>query len=210
VWGILLLFTVVLGGIYFGAFTPTEAAGIGAAGAFLFALLRRKLTRRILFETLLEAGQTTLALFAVIFGAVIFAKFINIAGLTSGLLVWVEGMNLSVTATILLIVGIYLVLGCVLDSVGMIVLTVPIFAPLVQSLGLDLVWFGVIVVVVTEIGLITPPIGMNLFVIRSIAPEVPLASIVRGVMPFWSADITRLAVFIFVPWTALFLPSFMR
>jgi tripartite ATP-independent transporter DctM subunit len=209
VWGILSLFALVIGGIYLGVFTPTEAAGIGASGAFAFTWLRGKLNRRMLFSVLVESTHTTAMMFFILIGAILFSNFVNIAGLPSDLSDWVQDSGLAPLAVIGIILLIYLVLGAVLESLSMILLTVPIFYPLVADLGYDLIWFGVIVVVVTEISLITPPIGLNVFVLRSVLPEVPTQTIFRGVIPFLIADVIRLAVLVLVPWLVLFIPDAM-
>jgi tripartite ATP-independent transporter DctM subunit len=208
-WRMLSLFLLVLGGIYFGVFTPTEAAGIGAAGALALALLSGRMTWRMLFDSLVESGRTSAMLFAVVFGGLVFAQFTNIAGMPSALHDWVLGLGLAPMLVIVLIVGIYLVLGCVMDAIAMILLTVPVFYPLVAALGYDLIWFGVLVVVVAEVGMITPPIGMNVFVLKSILPEVSLVTIFRGVAPFWVADLLRIGLFVLFPGIALLLPSLM-
>lgn len=208
-WGIVTLFAVVMGGIYGGVFTPTEAAGIGASGAFLFALIRRRLTFPLLFEILLESVRTTTMIFIIIIGALVFANFVNIAGLSSGLGEWIQGLNMAPIFVVLVVMLIYIVLGCVLDSLSMILLTVPTFFPLIIGLGYDPIWFGIIVVVVTEISLITPPVGLNVFVLRATVPDVPLATVFRGVTPFWCADIVRLIILVLFPAISLFLPELM-
>ena len=209
VWGIAALFAIVMGGIYGGVFTPTEAAGIGASGAFLFALLRGKLSWRLLLEVLWESATTTTMIFMVLIGALIFANFVNLAGLPSSLGDWVGNLDASPFVVVAFIMLIYIVLGCVLDSPSMILLTVPTFFPLVIGLGYDPIWFGIIVVVVTEISLITPPIGLNIFVLRATIPEIPTSTMFRGVTPFWCADIVRLALLVAIPGISLFLPSIM-
>ncbi|MBE9397805.1 TRAP transporter large permease [Pontibacterium sp. N1Y112] len=207
VWAICGLFIVVMGGIYSGIFTPTEAAGIGASGAFFIALLRRSLTFKRLTDTLVSAVRTTAMLFFLVIGAVLFSNFINLAGLPDALRDMVLGMDLSPVLVILAIVGIYVLLGCVLESMSMILLTVPVFYPLVQAMGFDLIWFGILVVVVTEISLITPPVGLNVFVLKTVLPDVKLATIFRGVTPFWIADIVRLVLIATVPAISLALPN---
>lgn len=206
--GVLTLFVVVIGGIYAGIFTPTEAAGIGAFGGFLFALGRRALTWRTAFDTFAETASTTTMLFMVLIGALLFANFVNAAGLPTAMIDTVKSMNLSPIAVILVILLIYIILGCVFESMSMIILTVPVFVPVVEALHFDLIWFGVVVVVVTEISLITPPVGMNVFVLRGLLPDVPTGRIFAGVMPFICADIVRLTVIVFVPWLSLIVPSF--
>ncbi|UTW02146.1 TRAP transporter large permease [Amphritea atlantica] len=207
VWTICLLFLVVMGGIYSGIFTPTEAAGIGASGAFIIALFRRRLTFKRLVETLVSTVRTTAMLFFLVIGAVLFSNFINLAGLPDSLRDTVLGMDLSPIWVIVAIIAIYVLLGCVLESMSMILLTVPVFYPLVQAMGFDLIWFGILVVVVTEISLITPPVGLNVFVLKSVLPDVRLATIFKGVTPFWIADIVRLLLIATVPAISLILPG---
>ncbi|WP_028292655.1 TRAP transporter large permease [Oceanobacter kriegii] len=209
VWGVLILFTVVMGGIYLGVFTPTEAAGIGAGGAFVIALARRSLSFENLFHALTDTGRTSAMLFAVLIGALIFSDFINRAGLPDELLAFVTGLEISPMGVILVILAIYILLGMVFESLSMMLLTVPIFYPLVQSMGFDLVWFGIVVVVVTEISLITPPVGMNVFVLSAVLPNVKPGTIFKGVTPFWCADIVRLALLTFIPAISMILPEWL-
>jgi tripartite ATP-independent transporter DctM subunit len=222
VTAVLALFVLVIGGIYAGMFTPTEAAGIGASGAFMIALLRRKLSWPSLFETLLESARTTAMIFVILIGALIFSNFINIVGLPDLLLSWVTSFNLPPIAVILLIMLVYVILGTVLESLSMIMLTVPVFYPLVLGMELGgfsdaladpemaLIWFGIIVVVITEISLITPPVGLNVFVLKSMLKDVNLGTIFRGVTPFWIVDIVRLLILMLVPSIVLLLPSLMN
>ncbi|GGB84209.1 C4-dicarboxylate ABC transporter permease [Marinobacterium zhoushanense] len=207
VWGVLVLFTVVMGGIYLGIFTPTEAAGIGAGGAFIIALARRRLSLAILFDTLTDTARTSAMLFGVVIGALIFSDFINRAGLPDALLSLVTGLEVTPIMVILVILAIYIVLGMVFESLSMMLLTVPVFYPLVANLGFDLVWFGIVVVVVTEISLITPPVGMNVFVLSAVLRDVKTGTIFKGVTPFWCADIVRLALIVFFAQISLFLPQ---
>ena len=215
VWGVVLLFALVIGGIYLGVFTPTEAAGIGAAGSFFFALLRGRLTFNALFEVLLESARTTAMIFTVLIGALMFSNYINVAGLPDAIVDFVTSLELAPFAVILLMVLVYLVLGCVLESLSMILLTVPVFYPVILSLDFAatidpeylLIWFGIIVVVVTEISLITPPVGLNVFVLRGVLPDVSLGTIFKGVTPFWCADIVRLLILLFFPTVSILLPS---
>jgi len=207
VWGTIILFGVVMGGIYGGIFTPTEAAGIGAAGAFIIALLRKSLTFKSFSQVLVETAQTTSSLFLVVIGALIFSNFVNRAGLPDHLLSFITGHELSPMTVIFIILGIYIILGCVFESLSMLLLTVPIFYPVVESLGFDLVWFGIIVVVVTEISLITPPVGLNVFVLSGVLKDVNTGTIFKGVTPFWVADIIRLLLLTLIPVISLFLPQ---
>lgn len=209
VWAILALFLIILGGIYMGAFTPTEAGGIGAVGALLFAIWRRKMSWRIFFDSLVEAGQTTALVFTLAFGALILNNFVNLAGLPGDVITWIEELQLSPTMVILVILCFYIVLGTVIEGLAMIFLTVPIFVPVIDGLGLDLIWFGIVMVMVVEISLITPPIGLNVFVMKSMLPDVPLSRIFKGILPFFAADITRLLLVVFFPGIALYLPSVM-
>ncbi|WP_417673820.1 TRAP transporter large permease [Pseudodonghicola sp.] len=208
VWGVLVLFLVVMGGIYGGVFSPTEAAGIGALGSFLFALLRGALTWKVLKEILVESVETTAMLFTVLIGALLFANFINITDFPQGLVTFAMQFADTPWLVILAILVIYLLLGCVFESMSMILLTVPIFYPLVMQLGYDAIWFGIVVVVVTEISLITPPVGMNVFVLRGVLPDVTTGTIFRGVTPFWVADIFRLTLIVVVPVLSTWLASY--
>ncbi len=206
VWMVMTLFLVVIGGIYLGVFTPTEAAGIGAAGAFIAALLRRTLTFRELVRILFDSARTSAALMAVLVGALIFSNFINITGAPEAVVEGLKSIDVPPLAVMFLILVFYLILGCIFDALAMILLTIPIFFPLVMALGFDPVWFGVIAVVVVEMSLITPPIGMNLFVIHSVAKDIPMSTIYRGILPFILVDVVRLAILVLFPMLVLFLP----
>ncbi len=210
VWSVILLFSIVMGGIYGGVFSPTEAAGIGAVGAFLLAWARGALTFRVMFEVLEESVLTTAMLFTILIGALLFANFINLTDFPQALLAIAAQFSDTPWLVILAILVIYVALGCVFESLSMILLTVPIFFPLVMQLGYDPIWFGVFVVVVTEISLITPPVGLNVFVLRGVLPDVRTSTIFKGVTPFWVADILRLAVIVLLPFVSLWLPSFVR
>ena len=217
VWAVTALFFLVIGGLYglFNfwplnlTFSPTEAAGMGAAGAFLIALSRRQLTFNDIKAVLKETSHTTAILFSVMIGASMFSNFVNLAGLPEGLLAMVNQTGLSPMTVMLFIILIYILLGCVFESLSMLLLTVPIFFPLVTSLGFNPVWFGIVVVVVTEISLITPPVGLNVFVLKGVVVDVSTGTIFKGVTPFWVVDIFRLALIVFVPWLVLFLPNSM-
>lgn len=209
VWGILLLFGLVIGGIYGGAFTTTEAAGIGAGGAFLLALMRRRLSVKSLMEILIDTARSTSMLFFILIGALIFANLVNIAGLPATLTAWINGMNVPPVIVIIIILMIYIILGCLLESISMILLTVPVFFPIVTGLGYDPVWFGIFVVMVVEIGLITPPVGLNVFVLSSVVPNLEASTVFRGLLPFIVSDFFRLALIVAVPALALWLPSLM-
>ncbi|MEM8551244.1 MAG: TRAP transporter large permease [Pseudomonadota bacterium] len=207
---IVLLFLVIIGGIYFGVFTPTEAAGIGAFFAFLFALWRRALTVRLAVDVLIETVTTTAALFVVLIGALFFGNFMNLAGLPEALKSLIAAANVSPLGVILIILAIYMILGCFMESLSMMLLTVPIFFPVVVGeLGYDAIWFGIFVVMVTELSLVTPPVGLNLFVLRSVIQDVSMGTVYRGILPFVAADAVRLAIIIAVPGLVLALPQLM-
>lgn len=216
VWGTILLFVLVIGGIYGGVFTPTEAAGIGAGGAFLLALARGVRSWRDYYDVLVNSARTTAMLFAVLFGALIFSNFVNRAGLPTALLDFVNSFDMSSLVVLLVILAIYIILGCVFESLSMLLLTIPIFFPVVQGLGYAglgpeeiLVWFGVIAVVVTEISLITPPVGLNVFVLAGVLKDVKTTTIFKGVTPFWCVDIIRLLILVLLPGYVLLLPNWL-
>ncbi len=210
IWGMLLLFIIVMGGIYGGIFTPTEAAGIGAFGAFVIALLRRRLTVKITLDALAETGRTTAMLLALLIGSLLFANFINVARVPNDIADWFTSIDVAPIMVVIICIAIYIVLGCILESISMMLLTVPVFYPVMQALGLDLIWFGIVVVVVIEISLITPPIGLNVFVLKSMLPDIELTKIFRGVLPFIVADIVRVSLIVAIPALSLFLPGLME
>jgi len=209
VWGVALLFILVLGGIYFGVCTPTEAAGVGSAGAILFTIARRQLTWKKLAESLMEAGRTTTTIFVVMFGALVFANFLTMTGMVTDLVAAIRALNLAPITVMLLICVVYLFLGCIFESLGMMLITIPVFFPIVVSFGMDPIWFGIVVVIVIEIGLITPPVGMNVFVVKSVVEDITLGTIFRGIAPFVLASLVVLLLVVFVPSVALFLPRLM-
>jgi C4-dicarboxylate transporter DctM subunit len=210
VWAVALLFVVVMGGIYGGVFTATEGAGIGAFGALCIALARRALSWRTLLDALIESGRTTAMLFVILTGALMFAEFVNYTTMPNDLKTLVTTLNLSPIMVITAICIIYVLLGTAMEELSMILLTVPVFFPLVVHLGFDPIWFGILVIVVVEIGLISPPVGMNLFVLKALLPDVPTSTLFRGVLPFVIADVIRLGILIAFPAISLWLPSMMR
>ena len=210
VWAVAALFIVVMGGIYGGIFTATEGAGIGAFGALCFALARRALTWHTLFESLTESARTTAMLFAILIGALMFAEFVNYTSMPDDLKNLVVSLNVPPLMVVAAICAIYVLLGTAMEELSMILLTVPVFFPLVVHLGFDPIWFGILIVVVVEIGLISPPVGMNLFVLNSLLPDVPTKTIFRGVLPFMVADVIRLAILVAFPVISLWLPSLMK
>jgi C4-dicarboxylate transporter, DctM subunit len=205
----LFLFLLVMGGIYLGFFTPTEAAAVGACGALFVSLLKRTVTLKGFSTCLLETGRTTAMLVTIFIGAMIFNYFIAVTNLPTDLAGLVTGAGLSRYTILTLIMLLYLFLGCIMDSASMIILTIPIIYPVIQALGFDPIWFGVLIVVVSEIGNITPPVGLNIFVLQGIAPRVPITDIYCGLFPFIVAAMLRLIVLIIFPQIALFLPNLM-
>ena len=210
VWAVAVLFFFVMGGIYIGFFTATEGAAMGAFGAMLFALSRRALTWRTLYAALLESARTTSMLFMILIGALIFAEFVNITTMPNDLKAWVTRFNVSPTMVVAAICVVYVVLGTAMEELSMILLTIPVFFPVIVHLGFDPIWFGIIIVCVVEIGLISPPVGMNMFVLRTLIPEVSTTTIFSGVLPFMWADVIRLAILVAFPIISLWLPSMMR
>ncbi len=207
IWGVLLLVVVVLGGIYGGFFTATEGAGMGASGAFLFALARGRLNWRSLLEVLVESARTTAMLFTLLIAATIFANFINFTSLPRDLTGWITGMGLSPIMVVCAMMATYVLLGTVMEELTMVLLTIPLFFPIVLQLGFDPVWFGVLIVMVVQIGLVSPPVGMNLFVVNALLPKVGLRAIFSGVWPLVGAMIVALALLIAFPQISLWLPS---
>jgi C4-dicarboxylate transporter, DctM subunit len=207
--GVAVLFIAVIGGIYFSIFTANEAAGIGAFGAFLQALWRRRLDLKALYEILVDTVRMTSMLFLILFGGLLFANFVNVAGMPADLNEWIMLLGASPLAVILMIFAVYLVLGAVLESISMMLLTVPVFFPVVTALGFDPIWFGIFVVMAIEISLITPPVGLNIFVLKAVVPDVPTQTMFRGVMPFVAMDILRVLLIIALPWLVLVVPNSM-
>ncbi|WP_413207828.1 TRAP transporter large permease [Rhodospirillum sp. A1_3_36] len=207
--GALVLFAFVMGGIYLGVFTTTESAGMGAAGAFLLTVLHRKLTWEMTLRTLFDTAKTTAMMFFILFGALVFSNYVNLSGMTRDLQTLLETFGTGPLTIILLMLALYIVLGAVLESLSMILLTVPIFYPVVEAAGLDLIWFGIFVVVATEISYITPPVGMNAFVLRAVTGDVSLRTIFSGLIPFVAMDLVRIGLIIALPGIALLIPSTM-
>ena len=210
IWGVAVLVVVVLGGIYGGVFTATEGAGIGASGAFFFALARRTLTWRVLLEVLVDSARTTAMLFTVLIAAMMFANFVNFTSMPNDLKETIVHLGLPPLAVVGAMMVIYVVLGTIMEELSMVLLTLPVFFPIVTQLGFDPVWFGVLIVLVVQIGLISPPVGMNLFVLNALLPTVSLGQIYRGVWLFVAALVVALAVVLEFQPLALWLPGFMR
>jgi tripartite ATP-independent transporter DctM subunit len=210
VWPVILLFVLVIGGIYAGVFTATEGAGIGAGGAFVFALARRALTWRVLIEVLIESARTTSMLFMILIGAFIFANFINYTSMPADLKAFAVQFKATPWLVVAAICVIYVVLGTAMEELSMILLTVPLFFPMVTGLGYDPVWFGIVVVIVVQIGLISPPVGMNIFVVKNLIRHLSISTVFRGVSPFTVALVAMLAIIVAFPQLATFLPSYMK
>ena len=209
VWATLLLFAFVIGGLYGGLFTATEAAGAGAGGAFLIGVARGRLSRADILRSLLETTRTTAAVFTVLIGAILFGYFLTVTQTPQKLTEFLTGLGVGRYGVLALIMVMYLILGCLMDALAMIILTVPIVFPVIVALGFDPIWFGVIIVMTVELGLIHPPVGMNIFVIKSVIEDVKISTIFYGVMPFIVTDLIRLAILIAFPILALWLPSHM-
>lgn len=210
VWPFLALFLLIIGGLYVGWFTATEAGGIGAGVALLIALAQRRLGWSRFMEVMKETAMTSVMLYVVLFGAMMFSQLISFSGLADELLSMVADSGLSRTGILLAILAVFLLLGCVMDSMAIILIFVPLFTPTLVAQGFDLVWFGIVVVVLTEIGLITPPVGMNVFVLKANLPKVPIGAIFRGLVPFIAVDVLRLAVIVAFPSISLVLVHWMR
>jgi len=203
------LIVLVLGGLIIGWFTPTEAGAVGAFGAISFSMIRRRLDWKKFKHALVETMKTTGMLYGILIGAFLFKYFLAVTTIPFVLADFVGGLPLPPLAIMALVMTIYVFLGCVMDALAMILLTIPVFFPLAMDLGFDPIWFGILLVRMTEIGLITPPIGMNVYAISGIAPDVPVTTIFKGIIPFLIADVFHVALLLFVPAVVLFLPKFM-
>ncbi len=207
VWATILLFVFVIGGLYGGMFTPTEAAGMGASGAFIIGVARRRLSRHDILQALLGATRTAAAVFTVLIGALLFGYFLTVTQTPQKVTEFFTALGVGRYGVLVLIMLMYLVLGCLMDAMAMIILTVPVIFPVITSLGFDPIWFGIIIVMTVELGLIHPPVGMNVFVIKSVIQDVKFSTIFYGVIPFVLTDIARLAILIAFPAIATYLPS---
>lgn len=208
IWSMLALFALVMGGIYTGLFTPSEAAAIGAFGALVISLVMGRFTPRIFVSSLAETGRTTAMIFILIIGAMIFMRFLAVSNLPFVLSEFVANLNIPAYGVIAVVVVFYIFVGCFLDIFSSLVLTIPIIYATIMALGFDPIWFGVIFVRVAEIGLITPPIGLNCFVIAGVT-GLPVGTVFRGIIPFFIADILHVALLIALPQLSLFLPRLM-
>ena len=209
IWAVLLLFGFVIGGIYGGFFTVTEASGIGACGTWLIGVIRRRLTLKDTIESLIEALRTTASIFMIVVGALIFGYFLTITQTTQNINSWLGSLDIGPYGVLTLILIMYIILGALMDEIAIALLTLPIIYPVIVGLGFDPVWFGVIFVMVCTLGMVSPPIGMNVFVINSLTPHISLVQIYRGVMPFLMMDLVRLAILVAFPAISLWLPTTM-
>ena len=209
VWPALVLFLGVLGGIYAGVFSPTEAAGCGAAGALIIGLVMRRLKLKGYMEALMDTGRVTAMIFAIIIGGILFARFLTLTGVTEALVTVIVGLDVNRYVIVALLVPVYIFLGMILDVFGMIILTMPIVHPVMMALGFDPIWFGVFIVMMSEVALVTPPVGANVFVVAGIARGVPLMSIFKGVIPLLMGNFIVLALMVAFPQIALWLPRTM-
>ena len=209
-WAVVLLIGIVLGGITFGVFTATEGAAVGAALAFFFALGRRALNGKKFWNTLTDVASTSGMIYVIIIGASIFSYFVAVSHAPEAMIKAISGSGLSIPVIMFLLMLMYLVLGAIFDEVAAMVITMPFVLPLIKSWGFDPVWWGIINVVIIELGMLIPPIGMNVFVIHGLAPTVSLAAIYRGVMPYIASNLVRLALLLSVPALCLWLPAVMK
>ncbi|MFL6930576.1 MAG: TRAP transporter large permease [Xanthobacteraceae bacterium] len=207
IWAVLLLFVFIIGGLYGGVFTATEAAGMGAGGAFVIGLLRRRLSVDGILRSLLETTRTTAAIFTILIGALLFGYFLTVTQVPQKATEFLVGLGLGRYGVLAIIMLMYLVLGCLMDALAMIILTVPIIFPVIKELGFDSIWFGVIIVMTVELGLIHPPVGMNIFVIKSVIEDMKISTIFYGVLPFIVTDLIRLVILIAFPILATWLPA---
>lgn len=210
VWAAAMLFTLVIGGMYGGVFTATEAAGIGAFGTLILALARRRLTWQVLLRALMSTVETTAIITVILIGAVILGYFLAVTQLPMSLATALANSGLSPAAIMLLIIAAYLIMGAFMDELAMILLTVPILFPVCVALGYDPIWFGVVIVVVCQAGMIAPPVGLNVFVISGMVRDVPMEQIYRGILPFLAAMVLLLGILMLIPDLALYLPRTMR
>lgn len=209
-WPVPVIFVISMGGIYLGVFTPTEAGAVGAFAAFIFSLATRHLNRESLIGSLDHTARITAMIFLIVIGATVFGHFLAVSKIPFGICDFIAGLGLSRYVVIALILFLLMVLGCFMEGIAILVLTMPILYPLVIDLGFNGVWFGVIMVIMLNIGLVTPPVGLNIYITGGVAKDVPLQTIFRGVIPFWIAMIVCAALLLAFPQIAIFLPSLMH
>ena len=209
VWEVLLVFFIVMGGIYLGFINPTEAGAIGATALFIIVIIKRKLTRQNLFSALLEMARISIMVLFLVAGATLFSYFLALSTIPTAVSTWIAGLGVSKYIILVIIVAIYFLLGCFLDSVSMMVLTLPVIYPVIVTIGFDPIWFGVLLVLMMEAGLITPPVGLNIYTIAGIAKDVPMGTIFRGALPFLLSIIATAIILTVFPQIATYLPNLM-
>jgi C4-dicarboxylate transporter DctM subunit len=210
VWGITALIVLVLGGIYMGIFTPTEAAGVGAVGALLIGLASRRYKKVDLWRVLVESASATSMIFVIVIGISLFTRLMALSGFSREFATFIIGLPVPPLVILIGFFGLFIILGMFMDAIGMLVLTIPILCPIVQVLGYDLIWFGILVVKLCEVALITPPVGLNCYVLKGVAPHVPLQNIFRGTGWFLAMEFLTLAILVALPQLSLFLPNLMK
>lgn len=209
VWEVLLVFFIVMGGIYLGFINPTEAGAIGATALFIIVIIKRKLTKQNLFSALLEMARISIMVLFLVAGATLFSYFLALSTIPTAVSTWIAGLGVSKYIILVIIVAIYFLLGCFLDSVSMMVLTLPVIFPVIVTIGFDPIWFGVLLVLMMEAGLITPPVGLNIYTIAGIAKDVPMGTIFRGALPFLLSIIATAIILTVFPQIATYLPNLM-
>lgn len=209
-WEVICLFFLVMGGLFSGLFTPTEAGAVGAFGAFVIALARRQLTMQIFLGSLFETLRISCMVLVLLLGAGIFTHFIVVTKIPMIVAAWTVGLPFPPLATWMILTGLFVLIGCFIETLPVMIICIPIFAPVALAFGYDLIWFGVYLTVALNIGMITPPVGINCFVIKGVMPEIPLETIFRGVMPFTVAMIIATIILIIWPQITLFLPNLMK
>ena len=208
-WSLLALFLLVIGGLYTGWFTPTEAAGVGAFGAFFITIIKGRLNRDNLRESLTETVKTTAMVFVILIGANIFGYFLTVSQIPDQLSTWIGELGLNRYVVMSMLIFAFIILGCFMEGLAIMVLTIPIVYPMVMEMGFDPIWFGIIITLTMEMSLITPPVGINVFIISGVAKDVPMYTIFRGILPFWFAMLACIILLVIFPHIALFLPTSM-
>jgi tripartite ATP-independent transporter DctM subunit len=208
-WPVLLLMILILGGIYSGLVTPNEAGGLGVFGALLISLLMRRFTFSAFWQSIGQTLRLSASIIVIFMFATAFSRFIAISGLTQQLAELVVGLGLGKYQIIIAILVFYVLIGMFMNALPALVLTVPLFFPIAMNAGFDPVWFGVLVVIMVELGVVTPPIGVNVFAMASMAKDVSMYDIFRGVLPFWIAYVMLVGLIVVFPQISLFLPSLM-
>jgi tripartite ATP-independent transporter DctM subunit len=209
-WAALAIIVIVMGGIYSGLFTVNEGAAVGLVLTLIFALARRTMTRAGFLQTLYESAGSIAMLYLIVIGANIFGYFVTLSHMPAALTAWVTELGVPPLAVVFIVIGMYIVLGCIFDALAGMILTLPFVIPLIDSLGYDLVWWGIVNVMVIEIGMITPPVGINVFVLKGMRPDIPLGVIFRGITPFLIANLVALLLVVLIPGLATWLPNAVR